>query len=199
MDIETIYRRFRRAQSIAKGTGYRLPNNFESHLIKMTDSNRAALYKITDHFNTKWNNVDPELYFNSGFELYPNFTYTKFFDPRILKLYIHKDKALKRDKDLTKKSLIKSVSFVKKFMAINHIKSFTVYCFSSHENKHLPVLHYLSNDVDGYFITWLLYSQLLHLSEDEKALVPYVIKKYRENVGKLLNINDFLKKLREKL
>jgi hypothetical protein len=37
------------------------------------------------------------------------------------------------------------------------------------------------------------------LTEDEKAMVPYILKEYRENVSKLLDINVFLKKLKEVL
>ena len=199
MEIEDVYRYFQRAKSIVSGRGYKFPKDFQGSLAKMSDPNRAALYKITDYFNTKWHNVVPDVYFACGFEMIPKFTYIKFFDPRIMKLYIHKDKNKKRDTELTKKSLISSAKYVKNFMVINNINSFVLYCNCRQENKCLPVIHYLSNNIDGYFLTWLLYSQLVNLSEDEKSLIPYIMKNYRENVSKLLDVNDFLKKLKEKL
>jgi len=199
MEIELVYRLFRRSQAVANNRGYRIPKDFEKHLVKMSEPNRAALYKIRDYFRTKWKNIDPTLYFACGFEMMPRFSYNKFFDPRIIRLYINKDKHQKRDVKLTKKNLTISVKFVKKYMRDNKIPSFVVYCSSRTDNQCLPVTHYLSNNIDGYFLTWLLYSRLIWLSEDEKSILPYIIKQYRENVSKLLNINDFLKKLKEVL
>jgi len=199
MEIEDVFRHFQRAKSIVLGRGYKFPKDFQGSLDKMTGPNRDALYKITDHFNTKWHNIIPDAYFACGFELYKNFTYTKFFDPRILTLYIHRDKNKKRDTELTKKNLMESAKYVKMFMKNNCINSFVIYCNSKNQNKCLPVDHYLKNNIDAYFLTWLIYSRLVSLSEDEKCLIPYILKNYRENISKLLDVNGFLKKLKEKL
>jgi hypothetical protein len=197
MEIELVYRSFRHAQALANNRGYRIPKDFEKHLVKMPELHRAALYKIRDYFRTKWRNINPEVYFSCGFEMMSSFSYKHFFDPRVLRLYIHKDKNKKRDMILTKNELTKSVKYVKNYMKHYKIPSFVVYCASRFDNQCLPVTHYLENNIDGFFMTWLLYSRLIWLTEDEKALVPYILKEYRENVDKLLNINIFLKKLKE--
>jgi hypothetical protein len=198
-ELVEIYRLYRRAKGLASGKGYRMPKDFDAFYEKMSETNRAALYKITAWFKTKWNQIDPERYFLAGFELYKTFTYKNFFDPRVLRLYINKDKHIKREAKCNKENMVACVKFVKKYMLDHNLRTFFIYCNTRHENKCLPVLHYLDNKIDAFFLTWLLYSRLIHLTDTEEMMIPYVIKNYRENVVKLLNINDFLKKLKEKL
>ncbi len=198
-ELEEIYRSFRRVQSSTMGRGYRMPKDFSVWLKKMNEHNRSELYKITARFKTKWHLIDPERYFLCGFELLSSFSYKHFFDPRIIRLYINKDKNIKRQGEALKKNFIESVKFTKQYMKENQIQTFNVYCNSTYTNMHLPVIHYLSNKIDGFFLTWLLYSRMFQLSDDEQMMVPYIMEKYRENIVKLLNINDFLKKLKEKL
>jgi hypothetical protein len=198
-DKEDIYKFFRRAQSSTLGRGYRMPKDFDVWLEKLSSKNRENLHKIMVWFNTKWHEIDPQRYFLCGFELYKSFSYVHFFDERILRLYIHKDKHIKRDIKLSKKNLVESVKFVNRYKEHYKIPSFGVYCRSMADNRSLPVKHYLENKIDGFFLTWLVYSKAVDLTEDEKALIPYVLKHYRKNVAKLLDMNDFLKKIKEKI
>ena len=155
---------------------------------------------LARRFITRWQRVDPAMYFDCGFEIYKlNFYYGNFLAPIILKLYINKDKHQKRDISFNKKNIFESAKYIKHFMRLNNITSFVVYCHTIVDNIHLPVKHYLDNKIDGFFLTWLMYSKAVMLSEDEKALIPYVLQNYRENIVKLTDLNSFLKKVREKL
>lgn len=198
-DKKDIYTFFRRAQSSISNRGYKLPKDFDAWLEKLNPKSRENLHKVMVWFNTKWRDIDPQKYFCCGFEITKSFSYIHFFDERVLRLYIHKDKHQKRDIELSKKTLINSVKYIKQYMAYYKIPSFIVYCRSSKDNRCFPVMHYLINKVDGFFLTWLMYSKLIDLTDDEMALIPYVLQHYRKNVVKLLDMNDFLKQLKDKL
>ena len=150
------------------------------------------------YFTTRWQRVNPARYFDCGFEIYKERYYYAFFTaPVILKLYINKDKHQKRDIQFNKKNIFESAKYIKTFMKDENIPSFVVYCHTVIDNIHLPVKHYLDNKIDGFFLTWLMYSKAVDLSEDEKALIPYVLQNYRMNIDKLRDLNAFLRKLRE--
>ena len=88
-----IYTEYRRAQALEYNRGYRIPKNFQKHLnFKMSSKNREALELATKYFNTKWKNIDPAKFFEAGFGVLKSFTYVQFFDPRVMRLYIQRDK-----------------------------------------------------------------------------------------------------------
>jgi len=200
MNIEDVYVYYRQAQSNAKGRPYRLPKDFEKHFKeKMSDINKEALEYVTKCFNTKWQNIDPVRYFECGFKLFNNFTYVNFVDPRIIKLYIQRDKLAKRQSELSKQGILKSAQFVKKYMKDHDIQTFHRYCLQIDDNVRLAVKHYISNMIDHYFMTWLVYWKMISLNEDERAMMPYILDKYRETIAQLDSIYPFLKELKEKI
>ena len=70
-DTRDIYIAFRKAQSLAKNRGYRIPKDWDNHFNnKMKPTDRDNLQKITDYFNTKWQNINPQKYFEAGFDIY---------------------------------------------------------------------------------------------------------------------------------
>jgi len=75
--IEKIYIKFREAQADYFSRGYRLPKNFKNHFNnKFKEQNKKKLIKITGFFLTKWQNIDPYLYFRCGFDLFgKNFSF----------------------------------------------------------------------------------------------------------------------------
>lgn len=197
---EYVYIQFRKAQGEANNRGYRLPKDFEKHLNeRMTEKNKNTLILITSWFLTKWQNIDPFRYFQCGFELYKNFTYHKFDDTKVLKLYIQKDKNIKRYNRLSKKSIIKSLKFIKSYMARRDIISFNIYCLTVELNRSLPVEHYLQNQIDKFFMVWLIKEKMICLTDDERSLIPYIVENYREIADKLDNIKNFLAEVRKKL
>lgn len=197
---EYVYVQFRKAQAEANNRGYRIPKDFEKHLNeRMSDKNKNTLILVTSWFLTKWKEIDPYRYFQCGFELFKTFTYHHFTNPKILKLYIQKDKNLKRYNRLSKKRIIESLRFIKRFMSEKGISSFGIYCLTFDKNRSLPVKHYLENKIDKFFMVWLIKERMVMPTDDERALMPYIVESYREVVDKLDNIKNFLEEVKKKL
>lgn len=197
---EDIYVCFRKAQAEANNRGYRIPKDFEKHLNeRMSDKNKNTLILVTSWFLTKWKEIDPFMYFQCGFELYKTFTYANFTDPKIVMLYIQKDKNIKRYNRLSKKRIINSLKFIKGYIADNGILSFNIYCMTYQSNRSLPVTHYLENKIDKFFMVWMIKEKMVLLTDDERSIMPYIVESYRQIVDKLDNIKNFLIEVRKKL
>jgi len=195
-----IYYFFRKAQSESKGRGFRMPKNFDEHLEKkFTEKNREALLLATKFFNTKWKNVEPLKYFRCGFELYKTFSYLKFFDIKTLRLYIEKDKNLKRDLDIKKADIVKTVKFIKKYMNDNKIYMFRDYLEKKNGRQKIVISHYIKNNVDKFTLVWLVKNGRLILTDDDRAYMPYIVSQYREICDKINDINGFIRKAVEKI
>jgi len=185
MEIEDVYRCFRKAQSSHFNRGYRMPKDFDKHLMKMSKVNREALRTITGLFKTKWSRIDPIKYFKCGFELFNNFTYVQFLDKRILNLYIQRDKLEKRKSELNKMEMVRSAKFIREYMDSNNIRTFGIYCMMEKNGYNLVLTHYLKNKIDHFLFTWLMKRQLIRLTEDEKSLIPYIMNGYRDTFVQL--------------
>lgn len=199
-----IYASFRKAQSKAFNRPYKLPKDFDAFFLKMRKGDKEALVLATKWFNTKWQNINPDRYFQYGFELLKNrFTYKKFFDPRLVKYYIMRDKSSKRDLRLSKVRLRDSALFVKKWMKLNKeesgVSTLLRYSHSSDDGIPAPVKHYLMGNIDKYFFVWLLYNKYIVLTDSDKALVPLVVERYRDYVGEVEELRPFMEKIEEKL
>lgn len=195
VDLEFVYSCFRKTQSVAKSRPYRLPKDWDGfYNNRLADQNKKALRVITKFFNTKWSKIDVYKYFECGFELFNNFSYHHFLDPRVIRLYIQRDKIVKIQTNLSKKNIVDSVKFVKQYMKDNNIRFFRVYC-----EKKLPIRHYIQNKIDHFFLTWLIRDGLVTLEHDDKSQIPYIMENYRETAVKLMELEPFLKKLKEKL
>lgn len=197
--IKSIYKAFRKSQADYNNRGYRMPKNFEEHFnTKFKEQNKKALIKITGWFLTKWKDIDPYEYFTCGFELFKkSFTYTKFFNDKIILLYKTRDKNKKREIHITKQALIKSALFVKKWIEENNI-SFDEYLRIREGHQKIAVSHYINNSIDATFIVFLIQKGML-LTDTERSLMPYVQSNYRKITFGLNTIKDFIKKLEEKL
>lgn len=197
-DIEYIYRCFRKAQSNFKNRGYRMPKDFEKHFNeRMSEVNKKALIKITGWFITKWSNIDPYTYFSCGFELNNNFSYNKFFDDKVMLLYIQRDKNKKRNINITKQGLMNSAMFVKSWMNENNI-TFNQYIRSREGDLKLAIDHYLKNKIDASFFVFLI-RKGMQLTDQDRSLIPYIQERYRKINFGLNDIEDFLKKMEVKL
>ena len=197
---ENVYYFFRKAQSESKGRGFRMPKDFESHLQnKFSKKNREALLLVTGFFSTKWENVDPYRYFQCGFELLKTFSYVNFFDLRIMRLYVQKDKNIKRESSNCKKEITQSIVFVNNYMRKNKIIMFSDYVNKTEENRKVIIKHYLANRVSKFFIVWIMVLGKLSLSDSDLAFMPYISDQYREIRVKLDEISPFLRKLKGRL
>jgi hypothetical protein len=197
--IESIYIQYRKAQGNYTNKGFRLPKDFESFFnSRIKKQNREALIKITGWFITKWQNIDPLVYFECGFELYKKgFTYVMFFRENIIKLYKTRDKNKKREIEITKKGLIDSAVFVKKWMDKNNC-NLNEYINMKEDNKRLAVDHYLKNKIDASFFVFLI-GKGMDLTDDDRTMIPYISDNFRKIKFGLNDIQDFLNKLERKL
>jgi len=158
-----------------------------------------ALEILYRRFSTVWANMDIERFFACGFEIFgERFCYLNFFDQRITRLYINKDKNRKLNIELSKKDLIDSIKFVLKYIKENNIRSFSVYCLSR-DGYALPVVHYLKNNINAHFLVWLLKERMFRLDDNDRSVIPYVIENYRIISQKLDEVKDFCDKMKEKL
>jgi hypothetical protein len=194
-----IYATFRKIQAEQKNRPYKLPKDWNRHFQNMSKANKENLSKMKDYMNTKWKNIDLEKYFRCGFELYKNFTYAKFFDQKIINLYISRDKTEKRDNELSKRSIIFSAKFVKKYMKENNINSLKKYAWMKNGFQHICVNHYIRNQIDEYFLVYLIMKKYCILEDEEKTKIPYVIDNFRKLKHKLNKIKPFLHKIEEDL
>ena len=200
MEPVDVYYNFRKAQSESKGRGFRMPKDFDSHLEKkFSEKNREALLLATQYFNTKWTNVNPYRYMQCGFEMFKTFSYVKFFDPRIMRLYVQKDKNIKREMNVNKKAIVESVKFIKRFMKENNIHMLRNYLQMKNGHKKVIVDHYVHGSIDKYLLVWLVKTGKLVLNDDDRACMTYIVHQYRKIGEKLQEINGFMRKVGEKL
>lgn len=178
-----------------RGKGYRTRHQKGQ---KMSGEYLKTLDTLALWFNTKWQNIRVEEYFDCGFEIYQkNFYYERFLDPKIIRLYIQKDKNIKRTINISKKNIIDSAKFVKSYMNQAGYKTFHIYCSVRKNNKCLPVYHYLQNKIDSVFLIWLIWNKTIVLTDEERPYIPYIIDNYRKVIIMLQNMRPFLKKVKE--
>lgn len=196
-DVEKIYYYFRKAQSSYRGSGFRMPKNFENHFNKrMTSLTRESLRKITRYFNTKWNNIDPYNYFLCGFEIYKSFSYNKFFDEKVLNLYIRRSNIAKREMEVNKKRIEKSVSFISLYMKKIEVKTLIGFCNKiDGKGNHTIINLYIKDKIDKFTVCWLIMKGYLKLNDNDMAVIPYISEQYRNIVYILQEINDFIENL----
>ncbi len=200
MEPVDVYYNFRKAQAESKGRGFRMPKDFDAHLnSKFSDKNREALLLATKYFNTKWTNVNIVRYFQCGFELFKTFSYIKFFDPRVMRLYVQRDKNIKREMDVNKKNIVDSVKFIRRYMKENKIHILRDYLQLANGNRKVIVDHYIHGSIDKFLLVWLVKTGRLILTDDDRACMTYIVHQYREIVEKLQEINGFMRKVSEKL
>jgi len=177
-----------------------MPKDFDAHLEKkFSDKNREALLLATNYFNTKWTNVNPYRYMQCGFELFKTFSYLKFFDPRVMRLYVQRDKNAKREMVVNKKAIVESVKFIKRFMKENNIRMTRDYLQLQNGHRKIIIDHYSHGNIDKYLLVWLVKSGRLILTDDDRACMTYITHQYREIGEKLQEINGFMRKVGEKL
>jgi hypothetical protein len=140
---------------------------------------------ITDYFNTKWSNIDPETYFDCGFNVLKSFSYVNFFDERIINLYKTKDKNKKREMTINKEEVKKSITFSKDFIAKNGIKNLKDYGRMRDGYESVPINHYLKNRISKYFLVSLIKNGFLILNDDDRARIPYITEQYNDCVKEL--------------
>lgn len=198
--IEDTYYKFKKAS----GKPFRQIKNFEKYVDGLSDNNKYNLILITKYFETKWSNIDKYKYFETGFKLYNSrFSYHKFFDPKILDLYIEIDKSKKLNEKLSKENIIKSIKF-----AINYLKHTSDY------NKNMsllvqysnlmdgklpcPIKHYLNGNICAYFLVYLINKGYFKANNYE-TYISNINSKFYELSCNINQLKDFFVKIEEKL
>jgi hypothetical protein len=198
--IETwdVYVAFRKAQANYHNRPYRLPKDWAKHFVSMSQANQEAMFLAAERFNTRWSNIDMDKYLTVGFDLIgKGFTYTRFFDRRVMSLYMERDKIEKRNLVLRKADIVKSGSFVVKYMGGHGFLK--EYSRKRDNFQSVPVRHYIQGKIDQYFLTWLIKEKHLILEDSDRAQIPYIIEKYRDYVAVLDELKGFMEKVKEKI
>ena len=182
-----IYNIFRREQANYFNRGFRLPKDWDSHWEKMKENDKKALELLALNFSTKWQDIDVERFFQSGFSVWgKKFTYTKFFDNRIIKDYVAKDKARKMNLNNTKKEFEKSLKFV---LSLGY--KLPSYVREKEGELSLPVVHYIQGKIDGSLLSYLIMTGKLKINDTERSRMPLFEHKYREYLVKLAEIGIY--------
>lgn len=197
-DEYDVYVAFRKAQSSFHSRPYRLPKDWDKHFSeRMSKKNRDALTLAAKYFNTKWRNVNMEKFFSVGFDLIgKSFSYIRFFDPRVMALYIERDKINKRNLEMNKKSFILSAKYVKNKWGKGRLKH---YARARVGQESVAIRDYIRGNIDQFFLTWLIREKYLLLEDLDRVQIPYIVEKYREYLARLEDMNSFIVKVKEKL
>ena len=196
-----VYVAFRRAHTNHKGTtGFRLPKDWEKHrTTRMTEYNQACLYKMTVHFNTTLSNINMDKYMACGFELYGDtFSYRKFCDQKILNLYMTHDKQKKRKMQASVDEIDATFEFLKGEMGVKPRRDgygqLQNFCkFRDGEVKFI-INTYLKGKVDMMTLTYCIFRRYLTLTDDERALTPYIADRYRELVENMQDVKNYIER-----
>lgn len=196
-NIEDTYISFQKAKARFLSRPYRIPTKWENIWAKMTEANMYNLEMITKAFSTRWHNIDMDKFFDCGFQLFnKSFTYTKFYDKRILRLYVENDKQQKRNETNIKDKMVESFYFISNWMNErkhrDDISIYTQYCRMNEDGIRAPLRHYLKNNIDTHTLAWLMSKKYLVLQDYEKILVPLIVEnywKYSEEAIKAIGVN----------
>lgn len=170
-----VYIEFRKAQSRYNNKGFRLPKDWDKFFNeKLSKIQQEILIKMSNYLNTKWCDISISKYFDCGFELYKTFSYKNFFDRKVIKMYINKDKNEKRIYGNINKSLKDSM----KYYNMNY-ENITEVNTKKCDNGYRQIIKdYLDNKVSGIFIIWLIKRNFLKLTDEEKSLCPYITEQF---------------------
>ena len=195
--VTRVFGTFEEADTFMKenrGKGYRKQFH-KGHT--MSPAYLEAVDILSRRFSTVWANMDLSMYFDCGFEIFGDrFCYLNFFDQRITRLYINKDKNKKLCGESSKKELIESTKFVLKYIKETHLRSFGVYCLSR-DGYALPVVHYLQNKISAFFLVWLLKERTFVLDDNDRSVIPYILQNYKQIFQKLDEVKEFCEKIKE--
>lgn len=194
-----VYCAFRRAQANANDRGFRIPKDWDAFLLKMNKKNAEWLYKMMVHFNTTYSNIDIDEYMNCGFALWKTFTYKHFCDQKIIDLYIQRDKIKKRRMETTKEEIEKTFDYIQTYLNDKPIRQgysqLQNFCKFRDGEVRIIINKYNQNVVDSLTLVYCLYKRYLVLSDDERAIIPYINQRYRELCE---NLQPFLSYMSEK-
>ena len=137
-------------------------------LPKLSSDSLLQVQNLTDNFNTKWSNIVPSLYFETGLNLWKTFSYPKFMDDSIFKKYVQKDKQIKRKK-IDRHHITKSFLYIKS--QVNSLKEFTNYYWN--DTIHTCCLDFFYNKIDKVTMAYLMF-YVFKPTEHDKRYTNYI-------------------------
>lgn len=191
-----IYRAFKNAS----GRPYRVPKDWEEYLnTKMIAPNRKALITLCDFFNTKWRNINLDKYMECGFEVLKGLTYTKFFDKRIISLYITKDKVSKHNDTVSKKKIIASAKFLIDRKKELNYSNLVGYARLREGHESIAITDYIRGDIDSLMFYYLIDRHYLMMEDFDEDRIPWVMENQRELHAQVISILEFLQSVEDKI
>lgn len=183
-DAEMVYIAYQQAKARYSNRPYRIPKDFDKVWAKISEKGLYNIRFIAVAFSTRWQHIDLDKYMDTGFKLFGNgFTYVKFYDRRILTMYIDEDKQIKRKTGNIKTEMTNSFDFIDTWMKENKeyrddITLYSQYCRMKDDGIRAPIKHYLSNNIDKHTLAWLISKKYLILQDNERGLIPLVVENY---------------------
>jgi hypothetical protein len=189
---QEIYRVFRQEQSKYLDRPYRMPKKWDDFFTKLPVERKDPLITITKFFNTKWSNIDPNLYFKTAFKVFGSgFSYHRFFNRKIIEMYANEDRAIKRETEDVGSDLRKSIEFIKEYIPNGQVSKLFRYVNMFDGERARALSDYLANRIGKYFLVYLIKEGYVKLPSEQRGQLVYIDKQYT----KYLNIlNTFLQK-----
>lgn len=198
-----VYVAFRSAQGRANDRGFRLPKSWEDQRNKLTPTNLSFLDNLVGHFNTTFCNIELSRYMDCGFELFKTFSYHNFLDKRVINLYIHKDKVNKRKIETSKTEIIDTFDFLTtETKELPHRPGYSTlqsYCKLRDGEVHNIVNRYMRGGIDTMTLVYCIKKHYITLTDDERAMLPYIVGRYRELLESESEVEAFIKQQEDKL
>ena len=188
---------FRKAQSIFNGRGFRLPKDWEEFKsTRMTEHNVNKLREAAMYFNTTFSNVDIDKYMICGFELWKGFTYNKLLDKRVIDSYIHKEKASKRRLEITHREIEISFNNISDYLSDKPKRpgygQLQNYCKIREGEVRIIINMYVQGKIDVMTLAYCVNRRYINLTDDERALSPYLVQRYRDVMEQLQTVSAFI-------
>lgn len=193
---QDVYFSFRKAQANAKDRGFRMPKDWDAFLLKMSDQNRNWLEQAARYFNTKYSNIDLDAYMTCGFEIWKGFTYKNLLHDKVIQLYINKDKRKKRQLEVSQREIDATFNNIFDFMKDKPMRpgytELQSFCKFREGEVRFCINMYVQGKVDVMTLAYCVNRGYINLTDDERALSPYLVQNYRDTLDALETVKPFI-------
>lgn len=196
-----LYITYRKIQSEKLSKGYMIPKDFDVWFNKQKKEIKDGITNLTGFFNTKFHNINSELYIRCGFEIWKNFTYHQFTDEKVIKLYKIRDKSIKREGEAFKKSYVESIKYILKIIRCKECSNISDYFdkYSKMDNGIKPIQDFLKNKICKYMIVYLILNEYLVIDDFDKNYLSIIKNNYGDYVKEIKSNKTFICKLFQKV
>lgn len=180
----SVYQKYIEQKNIKSGKNQKIPKTIN----KLNKENFDKLEKISNYFNTIYQNINIDEYISTGFEIFENLKISHLDDNRIFQRYKNKDKKKKRDFDVIDDYQInKSLDHIK-----HNYENLLDYCKNENVIRQ-PILDYSQNKIDAVTLIFLIERKhLRNIRDEERMFVSYVLRNYVEIKHIMYNKYEFI-------